>query len=220
MVLVGKHQERSKVTAIPVRLPRFGWIVLSVLTGVTVLVASAVIVTRRDTPDPFSSFGDLFADNGRQAALSRGFTCRDTVVRGHPQTVSSFCIQDLTDEVFSRIYLRTSGDVAKEIRFSLREHTLRLGDLALLWGRPTLWLNCEAVIAAWPAHDIIGVVAPPQAGRVNYFLPVISVSFTRAVSPNWGRVLMNDVLHNCGSLLTRQNHYGTHSPTPLAFVHN
>jgi hypothetical protein len=56
------------------------------------------------------------------------------------------------------------------------------------------------VVAAWPARDVMSIVAPSQTGRISYFLPILSVSFTRSGQPQWGRLLMNDALHNCGNV--------------------
>lgn len=201
MELAGKVHKQTPVTALAVRLPWFGWTALSVLTGVTIVVMSAVIVTRRDRHDPFMEYRDLFGDDPRHTALSLGFTCRDTGVgRLNARTVSSFCSRSNVNEVFSEAYLWVADGTIKEFSFSPRENTLRLGDLALLWGKPRLWLNCETAVVVWPARQIIGVLARPEAGRVNHFSPVISVSFTLGVSPNWGRTMLNDVLHNCGDL--------------------
>ncbi len=174
-------------------------LMFGVLLGVMVIVAGALALTRLVQPptNPFSAFSDLFGSDARQAALARGFTCQDMMFPSHTQTLSSYCAQRNTDKMFSGIFLRMSGNTTREISFSLRDNTLTLGDLASLWGEPAIRLYCETVVASWPAHRIVSMVAPSRTGHFSYFLPIISVSFTRSGTPQWGRLLMNDVLHHC-----------------------
>lgn len=198
MELVRQYRRQSAISVISIQLPWYVWIALFVLTSITIIVIGVIMAAHRDVSDPFSDFSDLFGDDARQAALVRGFTCRDTEARSHLQTQSGYCAQRNTDTIFSGISLGMSGDRAHEISFSLRDNTLTLGDLVLLWGTPEIRLYCEVVVASWPARHVMAIIAPLRTGRVSYFLPVISVSFTRSGAPQWGRILMNDALHNCG----------------------
>jgi hypothetical protein len=178
--------------------------VFFVLTTITTIVIGVIIAAHREMADPFSVFSDLFGDDARQAALVRGFRCQDTELHSYSQIVSGYCAQRSADKTFSGTYLTLSGNVANEVSFSLRDNALALGDLVVLWGKPEIRLYCEVMVASWPARHIMVLVAPPprsparRAGGINYFLPVIAVSFTRSGPPHWRWLLMNEVLHNCG----------------------
>jgi hypothetical protein len=197
MELVRQYRKQSAISVVSVRLPWFVRIALVVLTSIAIVVIGVIMASHRAVSDPFLAFNDLFGDDARQAALSRGFTCRDSSFSGLPLT--SHCAQRDTDRIFSGIYMRMSGNVANEISFSLRENAPTLGDLVLLWGEPEIQQSCAVVVIFWPAHHIRGFAAPLPAGRISYFLPVQSVSFTRSGSPQWGRILINDAQHNCGN---------------------
>ncbi len=203
MELTHRSHRRLQKPSISInfQLPLYLRSILGLSLGVLVVVSGVMALTRlvQSPTNPFSAFSDLFGSAAGPAALARGFTCRDTGGRSHPQNLSGYCAQRDTDKMFSGIYLWMAGDNANEISFSLRENTLTLGDLMLLWGQPEIRLYCEVLVAAWPARHITSLLAAPRTRQITYFSPVLSVSFTRSGVPQWGRVLMNDALHNCGS---------------------
>jgi hypothetical protein len=197
MEFVGQSCKPSAVSVVPIRFPWFVRIALLVLTSVAIIIFGDSMATRREMSNPFSAFSDLFGSDARQAALARGFTCRDDGSSSSPQRLSDMCTQRGTEKIFAEIYLWASGSAANEIRFSPRENTLALGDLAALWGTPEIRQYCETLVYSWPAHHVTALLAEPRTGRINYFSPVLSVSFTYSGLPQWGRVLVNDALHNC-----------------------
>jgi len=130
MELVGQDRKQSPITIVSIQLPWYVWIALVALTSITIVVIGVIMASRREVSNPFSAFNDLFGDDGRQAALARGFTCRGSSFSGLPLT--DHCAQRDTDGIFSGISMRMSGNVADEISFSLRENAPTLGDLVLL----------------------------------------------------------------------------------------
>jgi hypothetical protein len=200
MEIVEKYRGQAKTTVPIIHFPWHIWSVRAVVMGLTVLVGSVIIATNRETADPFSMFSDLLGDDISQSTLADGFNCYDTVRRGYAEAFTGYCVQYDLGEIFSQIDLRISSHVVREINFSLKENALRLGDLALLWGKPHIQLYCESVVAAWPTHHIMAVVSPPQDRYLSYFSPVISVSLTRSSSPHWKSIMINDVLHHCGGV--------------------
>ncbi len=194
MELIEQYQKQPAASVIPIRFPWYVSLALFMLTGSAAVVIGLMLAAHREIPNPFSVYNDLFGDNARQAASARGFTCRDMGLNGYPLTL---CTHHNTEKLFSRLYVWISGDRANEISFSLRDNTLRLGDLALLWGKPEIRLYCETFVALWPARHIMGVIKQSRTGQVNYFLPILSVYFTTNNSSRVERVFKNDALNNC-----------------------
>lgn len=194
MELVGQYQRPSGTSVVTFRFPWYVTIALFMLTGITIIVVGVITLAHRELSNPFSVVRDLFGEDARQVALARGFSCQDTGLVSEPLTT---CVQHNTDKIFSRVYVRLSGNIANDISFSLRENTFTLGDLTLLWGKPEMRRYCETVVYFRSDRHIISKVSPTRTGRINYFAPVISVSFTQGGTPNWERVMLNDAIHNC-----------------------
>lgn len=182
----------------PFRLPRYSRLTLSSLIGVFLVVMSVMMVARREMLNPFSSFTDLFGENAVQAALTRGFRCWDSELRDQPHSISDNCAQRDIDPVFDSIHLQMSGSKTREISFWLRNNTLTIGDLELLWGKAEVQRHCEIVVALWPNRHIIAFAAPSRSGRITYFVPVLSISFMQDGLPKWWQLaLINDAFQNC-----------------------
>lgn len=193
MELVGHYQKRSAISGVSITVPRLVWCILSMLMTITVLVFSVTMTFRREISNPFPSYPHWFGDNARQAAIDQGFICRDA----HPQTYLERCIQANPDEIFSRQYLWLAGSAADTMLFIPREHTLTLGDLSVLWGKPEIHVYCETVVASWHAQHIMARVETARRERPDYFASVQSISFTRSTMPHWAQVMKNDALHGC-----------------------
>ncbi|MBC7812372.1 MAG: hypothetical protein H7175_14545 [Burkholderiales bacterium] len=197
MELISQYRRQSATAVASLHFPAYVWIALFVLTGITGLVAGVITMASREISDPFSAFSDLFGDDATQAALARGFTCRQSEPGSDLQNSADFCVQRDVDDRFSGIYVYLSANIVNEIRFSLQENTLKIGDLAVLWGEPDIRRYCEAVVVSWPNRHIMALVAPPRSERIGYFSPIASVTFRRSGLSHLERALMNDVLHRC-----------------------
>ena len=195
MEVVGQYRSQATAFHFSLRLPWFVWMPLSMLAVITVITGSIALAAHRELSNPFAPYHDLLGDDARQAALSRGFTCQSSP----SQITYDYCVQQQPSELFSRLSVRMSGDTANETVFSLRENTLTLGDLSALWGKPEIEQYCETMAASWPDRHIMGLVSQSPTGRIGYFSPIISVSFTSGSPSGWRQLLMNDALHNCGS---------------------
>jgi len=191
------YRRLPTTVTIPLPLPLYGWPIISLLIGVTIIVFGVILAARREISDPFSIVSDLYGDDARQAAAALGLTCRDIALYSNPH---GSCAQNITNDVFSGIYLRLSGDAAGEISFWLRQNTLTLGDLVLLWGKPEVRLYCETVVAFWPGRDAVGFAPPSRSARISYEMPVLFVTFTRSGLSDWDRFLMNTTIPQCGSV--------------------
>jgi len=195
MELASRYQATLTARAIPIRVPWFGRVALALLTVVALLVLFAIMATRQFAHDPFAEHQDLFTREAEAAALARGFTCQDTFVKERPRSILSFCHLEADDATFSTIKLWIADGITQEIRFSVRESTLRLGDFILLWGRSTSVLRCEMVVMIWPEHYLMS--GAPPGGRIDVLLPVRSVTFTPGAIHRTGGAMMNEGGHNC-----------------------
>jgi len=67
--------------------------------------------------------------------------------------------------------------------FSIREGALRVGDLALLWGRPEILSPTDRDVRLnWPHQEVIALSSLGQSGQLSYFQPVRSVLFMSPIS--------------------------------------
>ena len=204
MDTTGEYPTQCPPSTPVIYIPGFAKIVLYLLAGAITLVFIALIATTREAASPFSDFSDLFGRDAIQSAIKRGFSCQNLGSARQPQ---GYCVQRDDHGAFHRILLRmSSGTIPDEISFSPTEGKLMLGDVAALLGKPDIWLYCEIVVAAWPAHQVMSLVAPSATGHVSYFTPIVTVSFASGGTPHWEQLLMNDVRHDCGS--ARKNSLG------------
>jgi len=182
------------------QVPRFSMhlqlpLYLRLMFGVMIIVLGTLLLTRLMPPPTnlFSDFGYLFADDAYQIALARGFRCGVVNLYSHLQTID-YCEVQITHEMFSQISLGILGNDANEISFLVREHTLTVGDLATLWGKPEFRQYHDIVVAAWPTQQVAARASAPQYGRISYFLPVVQVSFKRGGNPRWALLLIMENL--------------------------
>jgi hypothetical protein len=188
-----QYLELPIVEARPIQLPHFFWFALGLLMGITVITMSIIVLVRRELMDPFAAYEDLFGDDVRQAALAIGFTCTDTGLPSQTENQSSYCDQLNPDGVFSSLALQFIDDRADEISFWLREHTLALGDLELLWGEPEIQQYCEVVVFSWHNRHLTGIAEPSRTGRIDIFVPIVSITLTHVGLPQREQLLLTNV---------------------------
>jgi len=74
-----------------------------------------------------------------------------------------------------RVEVTVSRGVIREITFRIRQNTLRLGDLALLWGSPEVRSFGRGIFLFWRECGITALVM--GLGRLSHLSPVWSVHF-------------------------------------------
>jgi hypothetical protein len=196
MEVVGQFRRHSATLVTSIWFRLYIGIGLFALTAVTIVVSGRIMAGRREMPDPFLAVSDLFNGDARQVALARGFTCQNP---DYSATLTDFCTQLNPDQRYSGIYLRISGSMAKEVDLWLRKNRLRLGDLVLLWGKPETRPYCQTLVISWSTPRFMAMVAVSRTRLINYFAPILSISFLHKGLPRWEEPLLNDVLHGCGS---------------------
>src|SRR5215207_4079016 len=167
-------------------------LVASLLLAVLFIVLGMVTLTKYMPPptNPFSNFEDLFGANARQIASTNGFTCHRVNYNGQPRAISDYCEVYVTHALFSQVSVALLGNNANEMSFSVRENTLMFGDLAALCGKPEFWQNGDIVTATWPTQHVTAIAPLPEDRRINYFLPIVYVTFIRSGNPRWALLLM------------------------------
>ena len=78
MEIVGHYQRPTTKSLVGIHIPWFVSIPLLGLTGITIVVMGVIMAAHHELSNPFSAFDDLFGSEARQAALARGFTCRES----------------------------------------------------------------------------------------------------------------------------------------------
>ncbi len=197
MEVVGQLGRRFGTFATSIRFPLYVRIGLSILTTLTISVSVSTMAGRRKMSDPFSGVSDLFSGDARQVAMSGGFTCEHTDWPSSGANITNYCTQHYRDQMYSDIYLRASANSVKEATFSLRAHTLALGDLVVLWGQPITRPICETLVVSWSTHQMTAMVVVARTTPINYAAPIPFISFLHEGWPVWGRALANDALHGC-----------------------
>jgi hypothetical protein len=194
---LGSYRKASGTFASFISFPRYIRIGLSGWVALMIVVSVSIMAGRHEVSDPFSAINALFAENARRVALEHGFKCKNSDWSNHPSDIADYCVLTNTDQIYSTIYLRLSGNVAEEVSLSLREPTLTLGDLVVLWGMPETHVFCESLVVSWATPQVKAMVAVPRTRHVNYFATIRMISFFREGSPSWKRTLLNDSLHGC-----------------------
>jgi hypothetical protein len=194
MELIEQNRRQSAAPGVSIWFPWLAPIALSVLTSITLIVIGVILAAHRETSNPFSTLSGLLGQSARQAALAHGFTCPVVGLHGH--NLANYCGY-YRHEMFSRIYLRVSGNVVDEIIFSVAENKLTLGELEVLWGRPEIRLSCETVTAAWPAYYAVTFLATPETGDVSRFTPILHIFFTRSGGPRLVETMMHEARLGC-----------------------
>lgn len=168
-----RQQLRLATTIPPVRLPFYLRVILLTTSVVAVVVVSwtlLVKITARPQA-PFSAYTDVFPGQPHSAVLARGISCDPDP----DLTLTQYCTHAPSTGPFSLIAMTISDGVIRRVNFTVRENTLRVGDLPLAWGQPNIRLYGHSVTLDWPS---IGATANAwaQRGRFSYFMPVQRIS--------------------------------------------
>jgi hypothetical protein len=145
--------------------------------GLTVMSGGAIALTRNAAPvsDPFVGLTDIFPGQPRTALEARGFSCFVSNY-SYRSTPAEYCFLSRDEGVFSVVEALVSGVTIREVDFKVRENSLRIGDLMLLWGSPAIYEHTDSVNFLWE-HGI-GAVATPHGRHPSYMLAVKTIYIT------------------------------------------
>src|SRR5215831_7958872 len=86
--------------------------------------------------DPFGTFVDVLPGQAKGALEAHGFTC--TLRSYYPYNGRDYCSLDFPSGTFSEVNVIVFGGIIQQTDFTLRDDTLKLGDLTALWGMPDI----------------------------------------------------------------------------------
>ena len=147
---------------------------LLLFSVMSVICVSWVVLVRQDIPpsNPFSAYSSLFPGHKWNAEITKDFTCPQIdVVEGR-----NICIFSPTGGPFEIIYLYVSEGTVDSITFVARVGALNIGDLALLWGTPTMQRFQRSALFKWPSMQTSADGLPLTWG-FSYYFPVVHITF-------------------------------------------
>ncbi len=148
----------------------FGFAV--VITGVTTLAHDGPA-----PPNPFPAYADVFPGQPASAVEGRTFSCQQDYDHfSHPEDVQ--CTLFPTSDVFSSVEAIISKNTIYQLTFTMRDNTLRVGDLEVFLKMPTRYTDYGTAYFFSPGIIVIAMTAD-NTRQFSPFLPVWSVSFTR-----------------------------------------
>ena len=183
------------------RSPLYQSVTIRLLLGFMVIVIGVLAITRFLEPssNPFTAYTDLISGDTHDPAfwsdyetLSRAafeLACTMTLYTDHclykpehgPFAAISFAdvnnqstsdiYATVRDKRFIRLDNRTILSGESGIYFSVRDHALAVGDLALLWGYPTIVQVENWFYLRWRDQRVSTLVQSSN-GQYSYFLPV------------------------------------------------
>jgi hypothetical protein len=162
---------------ITVPLPIYVRVMLLLTAVIAVLVVGWTIPLSQGTQpsNPFSDYIAILPGQTWNSVVAQPFSCyADNSVDN-----TAYCTRSPASGPFSLIAVIVSDGVVSRIDLAVREGTLTVGDLALLWGRPNARLYRQSVNLDWPS---VGVTASSwaESRRFGYFIPIIRLSFAQS----------------------------------------
>jgi hypothetical protein len=125
--------------------------------------------------DPFSAYVDIFPGQHMSAVRARGFLCNSTYDYYHDPAVED-CTFTPAAGVISGVNVAVSEDVIRQITFTMRENSLKVGDLVLLMAVQHFHAYTHDVFFFFGKKFVR--VSTSAVGSPSMIRPVWSVSFT------------------------------------------
>ena len=162
------------------RLPAYLRIIFAVLAGNIALVMAWTALVRTPTlrQDPFSSYEYIFLGRLKSDLVVEEYSCQ----AGPIPRLMEYCSYAPTAGTFSHIGVMVEGSRIILVTFTLRENTLRIGDLALWWGKPDVQLMGRVVTLSWPGRGVTTLTIPSHSRRFDYFSPVLHIALAQGES--------------------------------------
>ncbi|MEZ4669907.1 MAG: hypothetical protein R3E39_18535 [Anaerolineae bacterium] len=147
--------------------------------------ARVVMVDRVNLVALLSTFSDVFPGASRDSVLVRRFSCNGNYV----STGYEYCSLSLSEGVFSRMGVVIVEGIVVRIDFTMRGRAIRMGDLMMLWGRPSVKMDRTTMHFYW-AESGTTANARTVSGTALYspYMVAYDLSFTAA-----GKVPLVDV---------------------------
>ena len=126
-------------------------------------------------PNPFASFADVFPGQPRSSLIARRFSCLTGSYNFTEGAPNEYCTLNPASGIFSHVMVGINQDTIQNILFMVRDDTLRVGNLMLLWGKPEVHEYSRSVYLYWRSRGVFAIASHDTA-RFSLFLPVRRVS--------------------------------------------
>jgi hypothetical protein len=157
-------------------IPRYLLAMLLLLLGCAGVTLSVRALGQNAQPplDPFASFDDVFPGQPRSAIVARRFSCLTNAYENYSEAPNELCLLRPKDGLFSQVSVGVKGDIIRNILFILRDNTLTIGDLMMLWGKQDFHMYNGTSYFYWgdTGNTATGV---SHSRRFSLFLPLRSV---------------------------------------------
>ena len=158
-----------------IQLSLYSRLILLLLSGMVIVCVAWIALVRQDVypPNPFLAYSALFPGQKWNPKAAQGFICPQIdVVAG-----SNYCTFSPTNGPFWLVDLVTHEGVVTSVTFGVRDGAIRVGDLAVLWGKPTIQLFQRSGLFKWPT---IRASADGISGSwgFSYHFPLAHITFS------------------------------------------
>jgi hypothetical protein len=184
MIDIDSHQYLSlpsQTSSVPesLKLPPYLRLIFLVLSANFVLVITWLALARSAPlpQNPFAAYEPLSPGQPWISVQAHEFSCYP-IPSLFPNEVSAECLLRPQTGPFSYVNISIEDGVITGIVFTVRENTVRLGDLSVLWGRPEVEFQRSSIIFMWPDYGI-SAWAEARGRHFTYIAPISAVWFSR-----------------------------------------
>lgn len=135
------------------------------LIGFMAFSSGARSLAQRTLPpaSPFEAYLDIFPGQPMSALEGRGFSCQFAQNQNYyakpPEVPEDQCLFTSAVGIFSAIKVVGSNQSIREVRFILRDNSLRLGDLLVMLAFPQFRSYHRTTFAFWRAYFVSALTA-------------------------------------------------------------
>jgi hypothetical protein len=165
----------QRTIALPqVRLPFYAYLPILVFLFLAGLLIGWTSSLRQAGPpsDTFSAYMLPLPGQPHSALVALRFSCDPNNRAGQ----NEYCTRAPATGPFFHVAAYVSGDVISRVDLMVHQGALTVGDLALLWGRPTVHLYRKSINLDWPAQGI-SANGWTESGRFSYSILIHRISF-------------------------------------------
>jgi len=156
-------------------LRQYQRLMLVLLSIMTIVCISWVMLVRQrvSASNPFWGYTTILPGQQWKSKAAEGYSCHQTVTTGN----NKYCTFSPTSGPFWYINLVTHDNIISSVTFCVRDGALRVGDLALLWGKPTIQIFQKSGLFKWSSSHATADGVTGGWG-FGYDFPLVHVTFS------------------------------------------
>jgi hypothetical protein len=160
-------------------------LMLMVVTGFTVVNIAATVlggyVEGRPLFNPFAAWVDALLGQPRSVIDARAFSCPISTYNYYVTLTEDHCYLTLTGGAIAQVSVYISHGFVRHVYFKLRDNTLKVRDLLILWGRSANQNQEKRLLVArfvWPGSGIeVEALTVAYTGQFSPLVPIQWVYF-------------------------------------------